>query len=115
MYEEQVMTYLKATLSTLAALFLAVLTPMFWTVFRGMSQEKATGLDVVAGGLLESILSPWFWILVVVFSAIFYITGRCDSKVLRILFFWIPTITTSVLGFGLWTLMCALFVWSRRH
>jgi hypothetical protein len=103
------MAYLKGVLGTVAALFLAVLIPMFWTTFRGISSEKQTGLTAVAGGLLESLVSPWFWILALLFSVFFYFSSRFDIKVLRILLFWIPTIAASVTGFGCWAL-CTFLV-----
>ena len=64
------MVYAKGILSGLAALFLAELVPGSWSIFRGMSTEKATGLAAVAGGLVESIFSPLFWILAALFFAL---------------------------------------------
>ena len=54
------MTYAKGCLAGLAALLLAGFVVMFMTVFKDMSQEKATGLAVLAGGLAESVFSPLF-------------------------------------------------------
>jgi hypothetical protein len=98
------MAYFKGALATIATMFLAILIPMFWTTFRGLSSEKATGLTVFTAGFLESILSPWFWIFAVLFSVFFYFSGHFDNKVLRILLFWIPTIAASITGFGFWAL-----------
>ena len=109
------MAYLKGVLGTVAALFLAALIPMFWTAFRGVSSEKATGLAAVAGGLLESLVSPWFWLVLLLFSAFFYVSSRFENKALRILLFWIPTITTSTVGFGICGLFAFLVIRFRSH
>ena len=52
------MDYVKGILSGLVAIIIAELVPGSWSVVRGMSGSKATGLAAVAGGLIESILSP---------------------------------------------------------
>jgi hypothetical protein len=109
------MAYFKGVLATITTLFLAALIPMFWITFRGLSSEHGTGLAAVAGGLLESIVSPWFWILALLFSAVFYFSGRLDNRTLRVLLFWIPTVTTSALGFGFWALCMLLLVRLRSH
>ena len=98
------MAYLKGVLATVAAFFLGALAPTLWWLFRSMSTEKATGLTAVAGGLCESILSPWFWILVLLFSIFFYFSARFENKPLRLLLFWIPAIASSFVGFGFWAL-----------
>jgi len=104
------MAYLKGVLSAVAALFLAVITQMFSTAFRGISSGTANGLATVNLGLVESILSAWFWILACIFLACFYATGRLENKTLRVLLFWIPTITTTALGFGFWVLLRLLLM-----
>src|SRR5258708_2953828 len=98
------MDYLKGVLATVSAFFIAGLVPTIWTLAHGLSTEKGAGLTAVAGGLLESALSPWFWILALLFSAFFYVSARFENKALRILLFWIPTITTSTLGLAFWAL-----------
>ena len=102
------MDYLKGVLATVASLFLALLVPQLWWLIRGLSTEKATGFTLVAAGFLESILSPWFWILAVLFSVFFYFSSHFDNKTLRISLFWIPTIAVSLGGFGLWALFALL-------
>jgi len=94
------MDYLKGVLATVAAFFLATLVPAILTLVHSLSTEKQTGLTAVAGGVLESIVSPWFWLLALLFSVFFYFTGRFENKALRILLFWIPTIMASAMGFG---------------
>src|ERR1700690_698894 len=102
------MDYLKGALGTTGAFFLAALVPTIWTLAREVSTEKGTGITAVAGGTLESIFSPWFVPLAVLFSVAFYAAGRIDKKELRILLFWIPTITASAMGFAFWALFAII-------
>src|SRR6266446_6946158 len=102
------MAYLKGVLATVSALFLGLLVPQMWWLLRGLSTEKATGFTVVAAGFLESILSPWFWILALLFSVFFYFSSSFENKSLRIALFWIPTIAVSLGGFGLSALFALL-------
>ena len=90
------MNYVKGILSGLTAIILAECVPGSWSVFRGISQEKATGLALLAGGLAESVFSPLFWILAVLFFALFLAASRLRNKLLRVFLFWIPTLTVSV-------------------
>jgi hypothetical protein len=103
--DRPIVLYIKAALSSLAAMILAMVVPMFWTTFRYISQEKATGLAAVAGGLVENLLSGLFPILFLIFLAIFFLTNRLKDKTLRILFFWVPTITVCVFAAGTWALL----------
>lgn len=90
------MDYFKGILSGLAAIFLTECVPGSWSVLRDISREKATGLAAVAGGLAESVFSPPFWILAVLFFALFYVASRLRNNLLRVFLFWIPTLTVSV-------------------
>jgi hypothetical protein len=87
-----VVLYVKTALTSLTSMILAMFVPTFWTSFRNISQEKATGLGAVAGGMFENLFSGWFLILFLSFLALFFVTGRLGDKTLRILFFWVPTI-----------------------
>src|SRR6266568_6749096 len=102
------MIYMRGILSGLAALFLAEFVPVSWPLFRGISTEKATGLAVVAGGLMGSIFSPLFWILAALFFALFFAASRIESKLLRVFLFWIPTLTVSAFGIAI----AALFTYA---
>jgi hypothetical protein len=104
------MNYVKGILSGLAAIILAECVPGSWSVFRGISQEKATGLAVVAGGLAESVFSPLFWILAVLFFALFFAASRLKNKLLRVFLFWIPTLTVSVFCIAIVALFTYLFI-----
>jgi len=108
------MNYIKSILSGLAAIILAECVPGSWSVFRGISQEKATGLAAVAGGLVESVSSPLFWILAVMFFALFFAASRLKNKLLRVFLFWIPTLTVSALSIAIVALFAYLFIHFRR-
>ena len=90
------MNYFKGILRGLSALFLAEWVPCVSSVFKEISQERATGLAAVSGGLVETALSPLFWIFAVLFFALFFAAGRLRSRALRILLFWIPAVTFSL-------------------
>ena len=65
------MDYIKGILGGLTAIILAEFVTVYRLSFRGISGTKATGLAFVAGGLVESVFSPLFWILAVSFFALF--------------------------------------------
>jgi hypothetical protein len=106
-----IVLYIKTALSSLTAMILAISVPMFWTAFRSISQEKATGLAAVAGALFENLFSGLFLILFLSFLTIFFVTGRLERRTLRILFFWVPTIAVCVFAFGMW----ALYAYAVTH
>jgi len=90
-----VVRYLKTILSGVAALFLAEVVPGPWSMFRGMSAEKATGLAAVVGGFVESLFSPLFWVLAILLFLMFFYASRLGNKALRVLLFWTPTLLLS--------------------
>ena len=98
------MTTLRNVLSGLAAIFVALLGPGLILALRGMNDSKATGIGVVGGALLESLISPLFWILALGFFALFFAASRLSSKPLRILLFWTPVTAISIFGLGLFSL-----------
>jgi hypothetical protein len=102
--------YAKGFMSAMAAVYLGLMLPAFIEVYRGLSEQKATGLGAVAGGFLGNLLSPWFWLLAVSFFAIFFIASRAHSTFLRVLFFWIPSVSFSgfsILSVGFFTYLLA--------
>jgi drug/metabolite transporter (DMT)-like permease len=109
--DRPIVLYLKTALSSLAAQVLAASLPMFWTTFRYISQEKATGLAAVAGGMFENFFSGLFLILFLLFLAVFFMTSRLGNRTQRILLFWVPAITVCVFAFGAW----ALLAYALRH
>ncbi|HZR66502.1 MAG TPA: hypothetical protein VFA85_15260 [Terriglobales bacterium] len=94
--------YALALLSASASLLIAFFLPTIIMMFRYARAEKATGLAAVAGGFLESLFSPWFWVLFLLFFSGFYFAGHARERVTRIFLCWIPTTVVSFLGFALW-------------
>jgi hypothetical protein len=94
--------YVKGVLSGIAGIIFALVVPVLANALRGISAEKATGLAVVAGGFAEALFNPVFWVLAFLVTALFWAASRLNSKVLRILLFWTPTVLITTIG-------CALF------
>jgi len=107
------MNYVKGILSGLAAIFLAELIPGSWSMFKGISEQKATGLGAVAGGIMESALSPLFWTLALLIFALLFAASRLGNKILRVILFWIPTLTISVLVMAIAALDAYVFMHFR--
>ncbi len=107
------MDYVKGILSGLAAIFLAESVPGPWSIFKGISEQKATGLAFVAGGLTRSALSPFFWALALLFFVLLLGASRLGNKILRVFLFWIPTLTVSVLGMAIVALSTYMFIHFR--
>lgn len=89
------MDYVKGVLSGLAAIFIAEV--VFASPF--LSGSKATGLAALLALFVESLLSPRFWIVGILLFALFFAASH-GSTTLRVLFFWIPTLVVSALGFA---------------
>jgi len=107
------MNYVKGILSGLAAIFLAEFVPGPWSMFKGISEQKATGLGVAAAGIMGSAFSPLFWTLALLFFALLYAASRLGNKILRVILFWIPTLTVSVLGMAIAALLTYAFIHFR--
>jgi hypothetical protein len=105
------MTYLKVAISGTAALFVALLGP---GLLHAFGEQKATGLGVIWGGLLESLLSPQFWMLAILLFGLFFAASRLISKTLRVILFWTPTVVFSALGFGFVAFFAYLWIHFRR-
>jgi|ERR1700676_1588104 len=104
------MDYVKGILSGLAAICVAEFV-FFWPTLNG---SKATGLAVLRSLLVESVLSPRFWIVGVLLFGLFFAASR-GRTVLRVLFFWIPTLTVSALGFSIVAMYAYLFTIYRHQ
>jgi len=87
------MNYVKGILSGLAAVILAEVIPGIRWAFTDVRSSKATGIAVLWAGLLESLISLRFWILAILFFALFFAASRLASKPLRVVLFWIPSLT----------------------
>lgn len=108
------MTTLRGVLSVLAAVFVGLIGPGLFLALRGIDNSKATGLAAVIGGFLEGFFHPLFWILAVLFFALFFAASRLSSKPLRILLFWTPATAISILGLGIFSLFTFLWLQVRR-
>jgi hypothetical protein len=93
--------YLRALLSAVAALVLAILGPPF--LFSAQHRSTGTGLVVF------KVFSPLCAILTVVFFVLFLAAGRLNSKSLRLLLFWTPV--TVISTFGLCFLGLFAYAW----
>lgn len=101
------MTYLKGILSGVAAIFIALVGG--GPFLKLVGEQKATGTGAVAGGLLETMVSPLFWILAVSSFALLFTAGRLSSRGLRVVLFWVPSLIISTVGFGFLALLT--YVW----
>ena len=104
------MAYLRVVLSGVAALFVALLVPLFLLI----GSTKTTGFGAITATFLGSIVSPWCWLIAVVSFALFFMASRIGSKVLRILLFWTPTLAISTLGFGICALLTSAWMLFRK-
>ena len=104
--------YFRGILSGLAAIIFADLVTGLWLVLRF---TKATGMAAVAGCLLEAVYSPVFWILAILLFAVFFAASRSRNEVLRLVFFWFPTVTTSCVGVIIASFFVYLFIHFWSH
>jgi len=104
------MNYVKGVLSGLAATIIAEL--VFVRPF--LRDSKATGLDALLSLFVEGLLLPKFWIVAILLFGLFFLASRANT-VLRVLFFWIPTLVVSALTFAVIGLMGYVAVVVSRH
>ena len=104
--EEKSMNYVRAILSGLAAIVLAWVVILAPELFRGLSEQKATGLGV----LVAIILSPVFWILALLFTALFFAASQIVNTLLKTFLFWIPTLLLSTLGVAIFAFFTYMFI-----
>ena len=107
------MDYVKGILSGLAAIFAAEFV-FCWPILNGSNGSKATGLAALKGMLVASVLSPRFWIVGVLLFGLFFAASH-GRTVLRVLFFWIPTLTVSALGFSIVAMYAYLYRIARHQ
>lgn len=91
------MAYVRALLSCVAALLLAIFGPPLFISFR--HGEKATGIA------LFRVFSPLCAVLAILFFAGFFAASRLHTKSLRLLLFWAPVTVISMLGIPLLALV----------
>ena len=104
------MNYVKGILSGFAAIFTAN-TVCSWLFFsKAMANAKATAnsggtmATDPRGFLLMSMAnlrSPLFWIIAGLLFWLWFFVASRSGHVLRVWFFWIPTLLVSTLGFAL--------------
>jgi len=104
------MEYFKGILCGLAAILVAEFV-FSWPTLR---TQKATGVAVLRYLLLGSVFSPRFWIVGILLFGLFFAASR-GNTVFRVLFFWIPTLTVSALGFLIIAMYAYLFTISRHQ
>ena len=98
------MNYVQITLSGLAATFLARVVILWLSVFRGICEQKATGL----GAFVMITASP-VWILAALLFVSFLAASRIGNKLLTTVLFWIPTLL-SALGIASFALITYIFI-----
>ena len=59
-------------------------------------------------------MSPLFWMLAILFFALFYAASRLGNNVLRVFLFWIPTLTVSGFCVAIVALYAYLFIRFRH-
>lgn len=104
------MIYLKVVMSPVTAMLVALVAGP-WRPFRGIIDQRATGLAAVAGSALEATASPLFWLSVMVLFALIFAAGQIKNKVLQLMLFWCPTLCVSTLALGL----AALITYAAFH
>ena len=103
------MSFVKSALRIAGALSIAFIVPLVWTVFRASSEQKATGLGAVEGGVAEMLFSPLHWIFLLVVFCLLYAASGLKNKPLSVLLFWIPSVTASGLAALVLTLFAVLW------
>ena len=112
------MQWTKEVLSALAAILLSLLLPTLRAIpmiIKGIDDGRGTGFAVNLGGLFERLHSPAFWILVVLFFALFLAASRIGDRFLRLFLFWTPTLSIAVVGLVISGLFTFVFMRSRGH
>jgi len=95
------MIYVKCVLSTIASMFISVLLVALLGPFRGISEQKAIGLAAVAGGFIETSVSPLFWIVTMWLFAAIFAASQIKNKALQATLFWVPTLFICTLAVGM--------------
>jgi hypothetical protein len=79
----------------------------FLRVSAGRRQLDALPSRVVSR---KALFSPLFWILALLFFALFYAACRLRNNLLRVFLFWIPTLTVSVFCIAVVALYAYMFI-----
>ncbi|MBZ5685146.1 MAG: hypothetical protein LAP86_08925 [Acidobacteriia bacterium] len=94
------MAYFKGILSGLAAIIFAELVTGLRSLFRFTQDTPGMATDMFGVGiyLWRAVVSPLFWIFAVLLFALFFMASRSGNQILRVVFFWIPSVTISCVG-----------------
>ena len=97
------MVYVKAILSGMTAVIATEILTLWW-VLRPWSSTQLD-VEVLFLVLRASLVHAQPWILAIVLFATFFAASRIGSKTLRVVLFWIPTVTISCIGITLVSLL----------
>ncbi len=103
------MAYLKVALCGTGGISLGWLIPALFTTFRGIGNQKATGV----GAILAVFVSPLCWILTIAFFTFFLLVSRARSAALRLTLFWIPALLASIFVLSFAALFTYLFIHAK--
>jgi len=95
------MVYVKAILSGMTAVIATELLTIWWVLRPWSQKATTTGAELIFAVLRASLVSAQPWILAIFLFATFFAASRLDSKTLRVVLFWIPTVTISCIGITL--------------
>ena len=110
------MNYAKGILSGFAAIVIAEIV-CSWLFFHGanaIGNSKAIGVAALVGVSVENLLSPLFWIIAGLLFWLFFAASR-SRTILRVSFFWIPTLAVSTLAFAFVGLLIFLSMHFRNQ
>jgi hypothetical protein len=102
---------MKVILSGVASITLVLIGWSWIVLYPSIKSGKATGLAVLTGGLTEALYSPLGWLCGLLLFILFWYSGRLDSKILRVVLFWIPTVFVTIMA----SLLFALVMYAYTH
>src|SRR5262245_17178030 len=112
------MQWTRVILGAVAATLLSLLFPTLRAipmVIGGLDESRATGFSLNATGLFERLHSPMFWVLAILFFALFFAASRFGPGLLRLLLFWTPVLSITTLGLAIFGFFAYVFMRSRGH
>lgn len=108
------MNYFRVALCVIGAIFVALFVLSFLLALREISLQRQTGVGAVAGGLVENLFSPLFWILAVLCFLLFRWASRSKQPIVRVLLFWVPSVASSIIGIAVLTLYTYMYLHFRH-
>jgi hypothetical protein len=113
----ETMNYTKGILSAFAAIVIANTVCSWLFLSKAMANSTGTMATDVSGFLLISmgnLRSPLFWIIAGLLFWLFFAASR-SKTILRVCFFWIPTLIVSTLTFAIAGLYTYLWIHFRNQ